>query len=476
MFVALDSSGRQRLSFEEDKQDLRKLSKSKGLRCPYCERLVIFHGGSRRIHHFNHEPHVECTFTGEPETQEHLNGKWLIYDWLKKKYPQAEVSLEKRIIETNQIADVYADFGEGRRFAFEIQCAELTTEEWLQRRKLYREANIRDIWLFGMKYYKEIDEEELYDGETVLRLKYLQQVVNTKERSVYFIDSVNSEVRQIGDFFYLSVYSETRVLAKVQVMSLNDLRIIKVQSPCQYLLADLKTIKKIEFYFNQRNQEAKRIWNERAFEKREVEERLRQYEHYQWYLNNFCLEDAYRQMSEREEIIFKQLVKEYGFTNDNFPGIFNVQLENHHFIQTPYPLWQLLVFHKALKHNTSNKKLIFPPHFFQDIKTKLRYEVKNSKYAAGLIYEYLEVLEHCGFISNKFYYREYKHPFAIENSLLSKMEGKKQNGLLALYYSKFNNEESEEDDNPLNLISEEQQVEMKKVSEYYRYLVISQID
>ncbi|MGK7376381.1 competence protein CoiA [Planococcus sp. 1R117A] len=476
MFVALDSSGRQRFSFEENKLDLRKFSKLKELYCPYCERLVFFHGGKKRIHHFNHEPHVECTFTGEPETQEHLNGKLLIYKWLKKQYPQAEVSLEKRIVETNQIADVYAAFGDGQKFAFEIQCAELTADEWLERRKLYREANIWDIWLFGMKYYREIDDEELASEEKLLRLKYLQQTVNKKDRSVYFIDSYTSLIRQIGDFFELSSDSETVYLAEVQVMPVMDLKIIKVQSPCHYMLADSKTINKIDLHLHKRIQEAREIWNARAYKKRKIEERLRQFESYQRYLNNFSLEEALQQMSYQEQIKFKRLAKEYGFTNESFPGIFNIQLENHHYIQTPYPLWQLLVFHKAVKHNTSKKKLIFPKYFFQDIKEEIRYEIGNSKSVAILIYEYLEVLESCGFISNQFYMREYKHPFAVENDVLSKMEDKKQNGLLAMYFSEFNMEESEWDEEAVDLIGDEQWKEIEKVKEYYRYLVVNQIE
>ncbi|WP_353056578.1 competence protein CoiA family protein [Solibacillus isronensis] len=30
--------------------------------------------GLKRIHHFYHEAHVDCSFVGEPETQEHRAG------------------------------------------------------------------------------------------------------------------------------------------------------------------------------------------------------------------------------------------------------------------------------------------------------------------------------------------------------------------------------------------------------------------
>lgn len=94
-------------------------SKTKELYCPHCQKNVFFRGGIKKIHHFYHERHVECSFVGEPETQEHLGGKLAIYHWLKEKYPNAYVALEERIAKTNQIADVYADFGNGHKFAFE---------------------------------------------------------------------------------------------------------------------------------------------------------------------------------------------------------------------------------------------------------------------------------------------------------------------------------------------------------------------
>ncbi|WP_081483419.1 competence protein CoiA family protein [Solibacillus silvestris] len=49
---------------------------------------------SGRIHHFYDEAHIDCSFVGEPETQEHLEGKLAIYNWLKEQYPNAYIALE----------------------------------------------------------------------------------------------------------------------------------------------------------------------------------------------------------------------------------------------------------------------------------------------------------------------------------------------------------------------------------------------
>jgi len=42
IFVAVDSEGNKRFAFEEDKEALRKLSKSKELSCPNCRKKAYF--------------------------------------------------------------------------------------------------------------------------------------------------------------------------------------------------------------------------------------------------------------------------------------------------------------------------------------------------------------------------------------------------------------------------------------------------
>lgn len=83
MFVSVDQNGEKQFAFHEDKVRLYSLAQAKELYCPHCQKHVFFRGGAKRIHHFYHECHVECSFVGEPETQEHLGGKLAIYYWLK---------------------------------------------------------------------------------------------------------------------------------------------------------------------------------------------------------------------------------------------------------------------------------------------------------------------------------------------------------------------------------------------------------
>lgn len=84
MFVAINRNREKQFAFLDDKARLYFLAQAKELFCPHCHKQVFFRGGPKRIYHFYHERHVECSFVGEPETQEHLAGKLAIYNWIKE--------------------------------------------------------------------------------------------------------------------------------------------------------------------------------------------------------------------------------------------------------------------------------------------------------------------------------------------------------------------------------------------------------
>ncbi len=485
MFIAINTNNEKYFAFSEDNERLYSLAKAKELYCPHCQKNVFFRGGTKKIHHFYHERHVECSFVGEPETQEHLGGKLAIYNWLKEKYPNAYVALEERIAKINQIADVYADFGNGHKFAFEIQCAEQTAEKWLERRKLYAIAGIKDIWLFGENYYKEIKVDDISKDEIVLRLKHQQQIVNNKERSIYFIDVENNLVKHIGKFFGIRYRTETRFIVKLQEIAIPEMTIAKIQSPCKYGLCNKLTYEKIQHYLNDRKIEAAELLKERKKQSaarmqriRQKQEKQKRFHQYRRYLSNFNIDKVLQRMSYREQILFRRLVKEYGLTNTNFPGIFNIQLKNYKYIQTPYPLWQLFVFHEAIKHNYSKKQLIYSEHLFQNIKDTFRYDVKDSKPVAILIHSYLVLLEKCGFLNKQTLYRKYIHPFKIENNVLPSVANKEFNSNVALYFSEFNSLSLSWGDycDMEVFFTDTEQTLLKQDSQYYQNLVLHKME
>lgn len=379
MLTAVNQLGEKVASLQNDKKFLRKLSNERKLYCPYCHANLIFHAGTQRIYHFKHY-HSECTFETEPETVEHLMGKVTIYNWLKGfmvgRYPSAIIETEYRIEETNQIADVYFEPKPNVLFVFEIQCSPMRIEEWKRRKQLYRNAGITDIWIFGTKNHFRYNE----DREQVI-FKSLQNEVNHKERHVYFWDAKNAQLYHTGDL--ITSYEDNPYIP----LNIDETLTFIPTKACRsyYVIGNQKSKQVIERYINIRSRIAMEKWVKRklAIKEREEEERRRLEQRekekerknkvknslikYYHYMRNFSFEVAMKEMTTYEQLLFKQLIKKYQFTEDNFPAIFCVKLMGGEAINTPSTFWQLLVFDRAITSNNHRKDLFFPNHFFQKI-------------------------------------------------------------------------------------------------------------
>ena len=150
MLVAYGPEGQPVVAEEMHLAQLKAWSQRDMLYCPNCRGLVHVRGGpeKRTQIHFAHQK-GECSWSTESETIRHLRGKIVLAEWLQKQFPQATISLEKRLPEPNRIADIFVTYADGRQWAIEFQCAPLDIAEWHTRHCAYLQANIRDIWIIG---------------------------------------------------------------------------------------------------------------------------------------------------------------------------------------------------------------------------------------------------------------------------------------------------------------------------------------
>ncbi len=136
----------------ESEEELKRLSDSRAIFCPFCNSSVTLHAGRVRAHHFAHLPGATCRVPNpEPETEEHLKGKLFLAEYIRAKVPNGRVTVEAWFPETKQRADILLETDEpGReRTVIEFQCANLRADEWRRRRNLYREAGVKDLWFLG---------------------------------------------------------------------------------------------------------------------------------------------------------------------------------------------------------------------------------------------------------------------------------------------------------------------------------------
>lgn len=175
-----------------DKYILKKWDSEKRLVCPDCGKLYEYCHGEVVSPYFRHkEKSKECEeIFSEPETEEHIKGKTLLYKWLLELQNNnivQNVKLEAYIAETRQRPDLYFE-QDNKRFVIEYQCSPISSE-YLERHRLYELAGIKDIWILATNKYIDKSESEY---ENPFRKKEIEKHTNFYFDSEYKIFMFNN--------------------------------------------------------------------------------------------------------------------------------------------------------------------------------------------------------------------------------------------------------------------------------------------
>lgn len=122
------------------------------LKCPACGKEYEYCHGRVVRPYFRHKEKTDCVDKySEPETNEHIQGKIALYNWIKDQEGVTDVILEAWIPETRQRPDIAFKYN-GEQYVFEFQCSPISTV-YLERHELYQAAGINDIWILGTEKY-----------------------------------------------------------------------------------------------------------------------------------------------------------------------------------------------------------------------------------------------------------------------------------------------------------------------------------
>lgn len=131
----------------------------------------------------------------EPETEEHLNGKRDLFEWIKMQKGVSNAVLEGWLPDTKQYPDILFEYN-GKRHVIEYQCSPIATE-YYERHELYKSAGIVDIWICGTEKYlgnnKRLNTLEqnarlYYDAKN----KYLYKMCDITEADIKNIQKIIS--------------------------------------------------------------------------------------------------------------------------------------------------------------------------------------------------------------------------------------------------------------------------------------------
>lgn len=132
-----------------------------------CGNVYEYCHGAVKTPYFRHMDKAQCLeYYSEPETEEHLNGKRDLYEWIKKQPGVTDAILEGWLPETKQRPDIMFKLN-GEQYVIEYQCTPIATE-YVERHDLYKVAGIKDIWIAGTEKYLVKNMREKYlESETI---------------------------------------------------------------------------------------------------------------------------------------------------------------------------------------------------------------------------------------------------------------------------------------------------------------------
>lgn len=140
-----------------NKEQLKKWADKNILICPVCGKPYEYCHGEFVSPYFRHKDKIQCEDRySEPESQEHINGKRDLYEWIKNQDGVTDALLEGWLPETKQRPDIMFKYN-GKQYVIEYQCTPIASE-YIERHELYQAGGIKDIWVLGTDKYLEKSE------------------------------------------------------------------------------------------------------------------------------------------------------------------------------------------------------------------------------------------------------------------------------------------------------------------------------
>ncbi|USS86376.1 hypothetical protein M3M38_06845 [Fructilactobacillus cliffordii] len=133
------------MTTEQKRIDACSAERGQDYHCPNCAATVLLRRGSFKVAHFAHRQNTGCHI-GEPETQEHLAGKFFLWEQSQR---YGTVQVEWYLDAIRQRPDVLVN----HHLVLEFQCSPLSLTRFCERIQGYRSLELHSEWLLGRAYY-----------------------------------------------------------------------------------------------------------------------------------------------------------------------------------------------------------------------------------------------------------------------------------------------------------------------------------
>lgn len=159
ILTAITEQGDIIVSANYTQEYLSDLKKHSTFTCLQCQEEVILKNGSINIPHFAHRRNTECTHSfSEGETEDHLNGKLQLFEFLQKQ--KANPQLEAFIPAIKQRPDILIR-NDDSLIAIEFQCSSILPTTIEKRSIGYKQQNITPLWILKTPTISELPPQEI---------------------------------------------------------------------------------------------------------------------------------------------------------------------------------------------------------------------------------------------------------------------------------------------------------------------------
>lgn len=210
-------------------KEWKKASEANQLICDECGAPVIFRCGKVNIPHFAHKSEFQggnpCSYSNE--TEEHIEGKKLLLQYVKSLYQDVYAEIRYKLPERKR-ADLYFKFSSGEELIIEFQRQRLSVSYWDDKREFYKKLGLNNIWfLSGRRYELEhlVREYELAfwnrmvlnDSNNIILYLDVEQEQITLIKKMVIIDSETNEL--IHD----NLFNKTYPLSDIKILPNGDI-------------------------------------------------------------------------------------------------------------------------------------------------------------------------------------------------------------------------------------------------------------
>lgn len=149
MLVALNQKN-QHVYADKLKTERRTNTKKEEYICPCCQAPVFLKQGKLKQAHFAHYHQTTCQVFSEGETEEHLLGKKLLFEWFVKQGVPCQ--LEAYLPGLKQRPDLLVWLNSKTPIVIEFQCSSLSSDRMIERTEGYQNNQYEVYWILGSKF------------------------------------------------------------------------------------------------------------------------------------------------------------------------------------------------------------------------------------------------------------------------------------------------------------------------------------